>query len=141
MGRDPFGASQTSKNTQYFEMSRLWEIKRRRSSNDIRRKGPRCKKGAGIIPEGTRCKNRHRRDLSSLMDENAEFTIQASEKYGSRGRRQAEKLVKDVEALYAGGELEERDMDAMMRALQDAYWRAKEINRTFVPKKYREEEE
>ena len=80
-------------------------------------------------------------DLSSLMDENAEFTIQASEKYGSRGRRQAEKLVKDVEALYAGGELEERDMDAMMRALQDAYWRAKEINRKFVPKKYREEEE
>ena len=66
---------------------------------------------------------------------------EASEKYGSRGRRQAEKLVKDVEALYAGGELEERDMDAMMRALQDAYWRAKEINRTFVPKKYREEEE
>ena len=51
------------------------------------------------------------------------------------------KLVKDVEALYAGGELEERDMDAMMRALQDAYWRAKEINRKFVPKKYREEEE
>ena len=47
----------------------------------------------------------------------------------------------DVEALYAGGELEERDMDAMMRALQDAYWRAKEINRKFVPKKYREEEE
>ena len=79
-------------------------------------------------------------DLSSLMDENAEFTIQASEKYGSRGRRQAEKLVKDVEALYAGGELEERDMDAMMRALQDAYWRAKEVGRKFVPKKYRDEE-
>ena len=35
-------------------------------------------------------------DLASLMDENAEFTIQASEKYGSRGRRQAEKLVKDL---------------------------------------------
>ena len=80
-------------------------------------------------------------DLASLMDENAEFTIQASEKYGSRGRRQAEKLVKDVEALYAGGELEERDMDAMMRALQDAYWKAKEINRKFVPKKYRDGEE
>ena len=42
---------------------------------------------------------------------------------------------------HIGGELEERDMDAMMRALQDAYWRAKEINRKFVPKKYREEEE
>ena len=79
-------------------------------------------------------------DLASLMDEHAEFTIRASEKFGSRGRRQAEKLVKDVEALYAGGKLEERDMDAMMRARQDAYWRAKEINRKFVPKKYRDEE-
>lgn len=79
-------------------------------------------------------------DLASLMDETAEFTIQASEKYGSRGRRQAEKLVEDVAALYAGGELDERDMDAMMKALQDAYWRAKEINRKYVPKKYREEE-
>ena len=82
-----------------------------------------------------------RKERGLSQKELAEFTIQASEKYGSRGRRQAEKLVKDVEALYAGGELEERDMDAMMRALQDAYWRAKEINRKFVPKKYREEEE
>ena len=80
-------------------------------------------------------------DLSSLMDENAEFIIGSSEKYGSRGRRQAEKLVKDVAALYAGGELEERDMDAMMRAIQDAYWEAKANNRKFVPKKYRKEDE
>ena len=80
-------------------------------------------------------------DLSSLMDENADFTIRASEKYGSRGRRQAEKLVNDVAALYAGGELDARDMDAMMRALQEAYWEAKKVNRKFVPKKYRIEEE
>ena len=79
-------------------------------------------------------------DLASLMDEHAEFTIRASEKFGSRGRRQAEKLVRDVEALYAGGELEERDMDAMMRALQDAYWRAKEVGRKFAPKKYKDGE-
>lgn len=69
------------------------------------------------------------------------FIIGSSEKYGSRGRRQAEKLVKDVATLYAGGELEERDMDAMMRAIQDAYWEAKANNRKFVPKKYRKEDE
>ena len=66
--------------------------------------------------------------------------VRASEKYGSRAKRQAEKIIRDVQAIYAGGELEERDMDAMMKALQDAYWAAKEINRKYVPKKYREEE-
>lgn len=75
-------------------------------------------------------------DLSALMDENAAFVISSAEKYGSRGKRQAEKLVKDVAALYAGGELEEGDMDAMMRAIQDAYWEAKAHNRRFVAKKY-----
>ena len=76
----------------------------------------------------------------SLKDDNADFIIRASEKYGSRAKRQAEKIIRDVQAIYAGGELEERDMDAMMKALQDAYWAAKEINRKYVPKKYREEE-
>lgn len=28
-------------------------------------------------------------------------------------------------------------MDAMMKAIQEAYWIAKEKNRKFVPKKYR----
>ena len=79
-------------------------------------------------------------DVDSLKDDNADFIIKASEKYGSRAKRQAEKIIRDVQAIYAGGELEERDMDAMMKALQDAYWAAKEINRKYVPKKYREEE-
>lgn len=80
-------------------------------------------------------------DLHALMDDNAEFVIHASGKFGSRGQRQAEKLVKDVKALYAGGELNEEDMDAMMRAIQDAYWEAKKINRKYIPKKYRTEPE
>ena len=75
------------------------------------------------------------------MDDNAEFVIHASGKFGSRGQRQAEKLVKDVKALYAGGELNEEDMYAMMRAIQDAYWEAKKINRKYIPKKYRTEPE
>ena len=68
---------------------------------------------------------------------NADFVIKATEKYGSRGHEQAERLIKEVSGLYAGGELAEEDMDAMMRAIQEAYWIAKEKNRKFVPKKYR----
>ena len=30
----------------------------------------------------------------------------------------------------------EEDMDVMMRAIQDAYWVAKENNKKFTPKKY-----
>lgn len=68
---------------------------------------------------------------------NADFVIKATEKYGSRGHEQAERLIKEVSGLYAGGELAEEDMDAMMKAIQEAYWIAKEKNRKFVPKKYR----
>lgn len=38
----------------------------------------------------------------------------------------AEELVADVPVLFVGGELSEQDKDAVMRALQDAYWMAKE---------------
>ena len=73
-------------------------------------------------------------ELESLKDDNADFVIKATEKYGSRGHEQAERLIKEVSGLYAGGELAEEDMDAMMK---EAYWIAKEKNRKFVPKKYR----
>ena len=76
-------------------------------------------------------------ELESLKDDNADFVIKATEKYGSRGHEQAERLIKEVSGLYAGDELAEEDMDAMMKAIQEAYWIAKEKNRKFVPKKYR----
>lgn len=71
------------------------------------------------------------------MDDDAEFILKATEKYGSKGHEQAERLIKEVSGLYAGGELTEEDMEAMMRAFQEAYWKAKEKNRKYVPKKYR----
>ena len=51
-------------------------------------------------------------------------------------KQQAEALVAELSGLFAGGELADEDMDAMMRAVQEAYWIAKENNRKFVPKKY-----
>ena len=76
-------------------------------------------------------------EVNSLMDDDAEFILKATEKYGSKGHEQAERLIKEVSGLYAGGELTEEDMEAMMRAFQEAYWKAKEKNRKYVPKKYR----
>ena len=60
-----------------------------------------------------------------LIDENAEFVLQAAETYGAAGSMQAERLIREIRGLYAGGSLSEQDMDAMMLAIQDAYWIAK----------------
>ncbi len=60
-----------------------------------------------------------------LMDETADFVLSAREVYGAQGAREAEKLVGQIRSLYAGGALSESDMDAMMLAIQDAYWIAK----------------
>lgn len=71
-----------------------------------------------------------------LLDENASFVIRASEQYGSRGTRQALDMVSDIAAMWAGGEMEEEDMDTIMRAMQEAYWEAKKNNRKYVNKRY-----
>ena len=64
-------------------------------------------------------------DESVLLDQNVDFVLRANEQYGSTAMKQALNLVEDVRALWAGGEMEEEDMDEIMRALQDAYWDVK----------------
>lgn len=75
-------------------------------------------------------------DVHVLLDDDAEFVTQAAQTYGNRGAKQALRLIQEVTGLYAGGELDEEDMDAMMKAIQDAYWIAKEKNRRYVNKRY-----
>lgn len=81
--------------------------------------------------------------LSVTTDEllgNADMLVaQASDKYGARGAKQAQQLTEELTGLFAGGDMAEEDMDLMMKAIQDAYWIAKEKNKRFTPKKYRAE--
>ena len=60
-----------------------------------------------------------------LLDPNIDFVLRANEQYGDDAMRQAMDLVADVKALWAGGKMEEEDMDVIMRSLQDAYLEAK----------------
>ena len=76
-------------------------------------------------------------DERVLLDENADFVLRAGEQYGGRGAKQAWALVADFKGLCAGGEMEEEDMDAIMQALQEAYWDAKKRNRKYVYRRYR----
>ena len=66
---------------------------------------------------------------------------EAKEQYGSRGANDAIKLINQVSALFAGGDLDEDTKDEVMKALQNAYWQAKEINKKYTPKKYLREDE
>ena len=58
---------------------------------------------------------------------------------GAKGAKQAQALVDEVSGLFAGGNIADEDLDVMMKALQDAYWIAKEKNKKFTPKKYRKD--
>lgn len=66
-----------------------------------------------------------------LMSEADEFVAAAREKCGPRGMSQAKELVTEISGLFAGGELDDADRDAVMRAIIDAYWDAKQRNRKY----------
>ena len=72
-----------------------------------------------------------------LMDESAEFVMEAADKYGSRGKKQAEDLLEQFTGLFAGGELSETDKDKLMSRMQQVYFDCKEENKQYTPKKYR----
>lgn len=75
-------------------------------------------------------------DPNYLVTEDEEFVTKAAEEYGSRGKRQAEKLVAELSGMFAGGELSDADKDAVMIALQKAYFDCKQDNKKYTPKKY-----
>ena len=78
-----------------------------------------------------------RKERGLTQNELAKAVGVGSEHYGSRGKRQAEQLVAELSGLFAGGELTESDKDAVMIALQKAYFDCKEDNKKYTPKAYR----
>ena len=80
-------------------------------------------------------------DVNYLLTENEEFVMGIADQYGSRGAQGASKVLSDVKALFAGGEMAEEDMDVFMKAVQDAYWEVKKINKEkYTPKKYQKKD-
>ena len=77
--------------------------------------------------------------IEELMKGEDNFIQEASEKYGTRGKKDAQKLVDEIGGLFAGGELNEEDKDKVFRAITEMYWRAKDNNKKYTPKKYRKE--
>ena len=75
---------------------------------------------------------------NDLLTDSDQFVAKAQEEYGTRGRKQAEEAVNTITGLFAGGELSEEDRDAVAKAIQDAYWYAKERNRKYTPFRFRD---
>ena len=78
-------------------------------------------------------------NVNYLLEEDEEFALAAREQYGEHGAKQAKELLDQMGGLFAGGTLSEEDMDGVMRAFQDMYWKAKDENKKYTPKKYRNE--
>lgn len=72
---------------------------------------------------------------SYLLGEEARFIQEAREKGGARSAEEVRALVEDVSGCFAGGELPDEDLEAMMQALTEAYFIAKKKNKVFAPKK------
>lgn len=79
-------------------------------------------------------------DVDYLHNENDDFLESASKRYGYRGKKQAEQLLEEMGGLFAGGELSDDDIDGVMKAMQELYWRAKEENKKYTPKKYQKDD-
>ena len=79
--------------------------------------------------------------IDSLMTEQEEFIAQVYEQDGSRGMKYATSLVSELSGMFAGGRLSEEDKDAVMQAVQNAYWTAKEESKKYIPKKHRKDKQ
>lgn len=71
-----------------------------------------------------------------LLGEEGHYIMEAAEIGTVKDVRQVQSLVENVTALLAGGELPDEDKDEMMRAFTEAYFKSKELNKKFTPKKF-----
>ena len=75
-------------------------------------------------------------DVSYLMTEDVSFVTEATEQYGARGAKQAQRILEQAAAMFAGGELSDDDKTAFMDEIQMLYLDSKKRARKFTPKKY-----
>lgn len=75
-------------------------------------------------------------DISYLMTEEESFVTESTEQYGSRGAKQAQQILEQAAAMFAGGELSDDDKTAFMDEIQMLYLDSKKRAKKFTPKRY-----
>ena len=71
-----------------------------------------------------------------LLGSSGSYVLEAHERGGARAARDIDVLVSEVTGMFAGGKLSEDALEGAMRALNDAYWLAKEKNKKYTPKRH-----
>lgn len=79
--------------------------------------------------------------VEALLGTEGMFVIGAYEKGGAKTARDINALVSEISGLFAGGEIDDDEKDGIMAALNQAYWKAKEKNKKFAPKKFNQNKE
>lgn len=74
-------------------------------------------------------------ELDRIQEQDA-FLAEATGRFGSRGKAQAQLILDQTRALFAGGELAEEDQAAFLRAMNDIYFDSKGHAQKYTPKKY-----
>ena len=77
--------------------------------------------------------------IEELMKEKDNSIQETTSKYGTRGKKDARKLIEELSGLFAGGELNEEDKDKVFRAITEMYWKAKDNNKKYTQKKHVED--
>lgn len=72
-----------------------------------------------------------------LLGQSGMLVVAAHEQGGAKAARDIDELVSEVTGMFAGGRLSDEALDGAMKALNEAYWIAKEKNKKYTPKKYR----
>lgn len=61
-----------------------------------------------------------------LLDDRAQYVLDAAQKGGERAATDIDRLLSDIQCLFAGGTLSQGDRDKVMRAVNEIYWETKE---------------
>ena len=80
-------------------------------------------------------------EVNFLLSEDEELLLKARQKSGYKDAKGVEELVADVSALFTGGELSEKDKDALMHTLEKAYWMAKKQGKVHAKEMQKDGEE
>ena len=74
-----------------------------------------------------------------LLGNSGMLVLAAQEQGGAKAARDIDELVSEVSGMFAGGQLSDEALEGAMKALNDAYWIAKEKNKKYTPKKHRKD--
>lgn len=77
-------------------------------------------------------------EANYLLNEDEDFLLGVADKYGSHGRMQARRLINQISAMFAGGELDADDRLAFLHQVEELYLDSKDYSKRFTPNKHKD---